>query len=195
MTAEPEYGPPSDQELGIARRIHRRLPGRRWRSALIRPVREAIGRWSKRQPDRDGSDSTGASEIHGWLSGKSIGVLVADGFTDVELTEPVRALKRAGARTVVVSPAKGQVTGWSNGGWTDRVAVDVPLEDADPDGYDGLLLPGGVLNSAQLRCNPQAVGFVRTFFEAGKPVAAICYGLQTLIDAGVVSGRRLTSYK
>jgi protease I len=128
------------------------------------------------------------------LTGKTIAILVENGFEQVELTEPRKALEQAGARTEVVSPQKGKVKGWNHKEWGDELPVDVRLDDADPTRYDGLLLPGGVMNPDKLRINEKAVRFVRAFFEEGKPVAAICHAPWTLIDAGVVRGRRLTSY-
>jgi protease I len=128
------------------------------------------------------------------LTGKTIAILVENGFEQVELTEPRKALEQAGARTEVVSPQKGKVKGWNHKEWGDEIPVDVRLDDADASRYDGLLLPGGVMNPDKLRINEKAVRFVRAFFEAGKPVAAICHAPWTLIEAGVVRGRRLTSY-
>ncbi len=129
------------------------------------------------------------------LQGKSIAILVENGFEQVELTGPKKALEAAGARTSIVSPASGKVKGWQHTDWGDEFPVDVSLEEADPGSFDGLLLPGGVLNPDKLRRNERALEFVRAFFEAGKPVAAICHGPWTLIDAGVVEGRKLTSYE
>jgi protease I len=129
------------------------------------------------------------------LNGKRVAILVTDGFEQVELTEPRQALDQAGARTQIVSPAKGQVKGWNHTEWGDQFPVDLPLEQARPDDFDALLLPGGVMNPDKLRMNKQAVQFVKSFFDAGKPVAAICHGPWTLIEAGVVRGRKLTSYE
>ncbi len=128
------------------------------------------------------------------LTDKRIAILVADGFEQVELTEPRKALDEAGARTQIVSTAKDQVQGWKHFDKADHFRVDVPLESADAKDFDALLLPGGVANPDQLRTNPGAVAFVRAFFESGKPVAAICHGPWTLIDAGVARGRRMTSW-
>ncbi len=128
------------------------------------------------------------------LDGKRIAILVADGFEQVELTEPRKALDDAGATTEIVSPADGQVRGWDHTDWGDALPVDAPLASARPDDYDALLLPGGVMNPDNLRRLEAAQRFVRHFFAAGKPVAAICHGPWTLIDAGVVDGRRMTSY-
>ncbi len=128
------------------------------------------------------------------LKGMKVAILAADGFEQVELMEPKEALERAGARTSVVSPAKGKVKGWKMTDWGKEVPVDVPLAAALPEDYDALLLPGGVMSPDKLRLEPRAVRFVRSFFDAGKPVAAICHGPWTLIDADVVRGRTLTSY-
>ena len=128
------------------------------------------------------------------LNGMKVAILTADGFEQVELTEPKKALEEAGAQTRVVSPAKGEVQGWKHFDKGDKFKVDVPLEQARADEYDALLLPGGVANPDQLRMIPKAVQFVREFFESGKPVAAICHGPWTLIDAGAVKGRTVTSW-
>ena len=128
------------------------------------------------------------------LTDKRVAILVADGFEQVELTEPRKALDQAGAATQIVSSAKGEVQGWNHFDKADHFKVDVPLDSADAASFDALLLPGGVANPDQLRMNPKAVAFVKEFFELGKPVAAICHGPWTLIDAGVVRGRRLTSW-
>jgi len=123
-----------------------------------------------------------------------IAILVAEGFEQVELTEPRKALDDAGARTLIVSPAVDHVQGWHHFEKGDRFRVDVPLTTARAEEFDALLLPGGVVNPDQLRINTSAVEFVRAFFNAGKPVAAICHGPWTLIDAGVARGRKMTSW-
>ena len=128
------------------------------------------------------------------LSGMKVAILVAEGFEQVELTEPKKALDEAGAETRIVSPAKGQVQGWKHFGKADKFKVDVPLEQADASEFDALLLPGGVANPDQLRTLPAAVQFVRKFFDAGKPVASICHGPWTLIEAGAAKGRTVTSW-
>jgi protease I len=112
----------------------------------------------------------------------------------VELTEPKKALEEAGAKTDIISPESRTVKAWDFENWGEEFAVDVPLEQASADDYSALLLPGGVMNPDQLRRNEQALNFVRQFFGAGKPVAAICHAPWTLIDAGVVKGRKMTSY-
>ena len=129
------------------------------------------------------------------LAGKKVAVVVADGFEQDELLSPVEALNNAGAETVIISPAEGKVKGWKHTDWGKKVKVDLPLADADPEEFDALLLPGGVMNPDKLRRDPAALDFVRSFFTAGKPVGAICHGPWTLIDAGVVKGRRMTSYE
>jgi protease I len=129
------------------------------------------------------------------LKGKKIAILVADGFEQVELTEPKKALEEAGAETQIVSPMDKKVKGWNHTEWGDEFQVDLPLSKANADNFDALLLPGGVMNPDKLRRNEQALQFVRSFFNSGKPVAAICHGPWTLIDAGVVKGRKVTSYE
>lgn len=128
------------------------------------------------------------------LSDKKIAILVANGFEQEELTRPRRALHDAGATTFVVSPEKDKVRGWDHTDWGETFSVDVAVAEANPDDYDGLLLPGGVMNPDNLRRDPVVQRFVRAFFEARKPVAAICHAPWTLIDAGVAKGRKLTSY-
>jgi protease I len=128
------------------------------------------------------------------LQGKKIAILVTDGFEQSELMQPRQALQDAGAQTDVVSPAEGRVRGWNHKEWGNEIPVDVPLKAADPHAYDALLLPGGVMNPDALRMNPDAVRFARHFIEAGKPVAAICHGPWTLVEADVVHGRTLTSW-
>jgi protease I len=128
------------------------------------------------------------------LSHHRVAILVANGFEQEELTRPREALEAAGAVTELVSPEDGKVKGWEHTDWGDEFDVDVSLDDADPEAYDALLLPGGVMNPDRLRGNEGALAFVRAFFQAGKPVAAICHAPWTLIDAGVVEGREMTSY-
>jgi protease I len=130
----------------------------------------------------------------GKLTGFTVAILATDGFEQSELIEPRKALDAAGARTEVVSPKDGRVRGWDHKEWGREVAVDQPLRSADTKRYDGLVLPGGVMNPDALRMNPAAVAFVRSFFEAGKPVAAICHGPWTVIEAGAAQGQRMTSW-
>ena len=128
------------------------------------------------------------------LDGVKVAILATNGFEQVELTKPRKALDEAGAQTHVIAPQSGSITGWDRTDWGDDVEVDSTVNEASPDDYDALLLPGGVLNPDKLRMNDAAVNFVRSFFENGKPVAAICHGPQTMINAEVVGGRRMTSY-
>ncbi|MFZ0863692.1 MAG: type 1 glutamine amidotransferase domain-containing protein [Candidatus Sulfotelmatobacter sp.] len=130
----------------------------------------------------------------GTLQGKKVAILVTDGFEQVELLEPRKALDEAGATTRVVSPAGKKVKGWNHKEWGNEVPVDVSLDSAKAEEFDALLLPGGVMNPDQLRMNPKAVEFVKHFAEAGKPVAAICHGPWTLLEAGAVRGRTMTSW-
>jgi protease I len=128
------------------------------------------------------------------LQGKRVAALVTDGFEQSELLEPRKALQEAGAEVHVIAPKGPTVRGWSKGNWADEVKVDRTLAEARPGDYDALLLPGGVHSPDKLRINEEALAFVRAFGEAGKPIAAICHGPWTLIDAGLVRGRRMTSY-
>jgi len=130
----------------------------------------------------------------GQLRNKRIAALVDNGFEQSELLEPKQALEAAGAKVDIVSPQNFRVKGWQHDDWAQGVSVDRNLDDANPDEYDGLLLPGGVMNPDQLRMNPTAVRFVKSFVEAGKPIAAICHGPWTLIEAGATKGRRMTSW-
>jgi protease I len=130
----------------------------------------------------------------GKLEGKRVAIVVTDGFEQVELTSPRDALVREGATCHIVSPKDGKVKGWNHVEWGDELDVDVPLAEADPSDYDALVLPGGVMNPDKLRVIPEVQRFVRSFFDDGKPVAAICHGPWTLIDAGVIDGRRMTSW-
>ena len=131
---------------------------------------------------------------NGNLQGKKVAILATDGFEQSELLEPRKALDEAGATTQVVSPAGKKIKGWDQKDWGKEVSVDVPLDSANAEEFDALLLPGGVMNPDQLRLNPTAVQFVKQFTDAGKPVAAICHGPWTLVEAGAVRGRTMTSW-
>ena len=132
------------------------------------------------------------------LSGKSIAILATDGFEESELKVPLMTLREMGAEVEVVAPAEtqesGSIRGWDHTEWGGAVNVDRTLDTASGNDYHALLLPGGVLNPDQLRLREDATRFARSFFEDGKPVAAICHGAQTLIDCGVIEGRSMTSY-
>jgi protease I len=129
------------------------------------------------------------------LTNKKVAILVADGFEQVEMTQPKQALEEAGAQTHIISPNGDRVQGWNHFDKADYFTVDVALEQADPANYDALLLPGGVANPDQLRTKPAAVRFIQAFAEAGKPIAAICHAPWTLIEAKLVKGRSLTSWE
>jgi protease I len=131
---------------------------------------------------------------HERLNGKRIAILATEGFEQSELEQPRAALDEAGAKTEVVSLQDGKIRGWAKNNFGHAVDVDLTVDQARAENYDGLLLPGGVMNPDKLRAEPKAIEFVRAFFTAGKPVAAICHGPQVLIDADVVRGRTLTSY-
>lgn len=128
------------------------------------------------------------------LQGLKVAILATDGFEQIELLEPRKALEAAGAKTQVVSPKSGEIKGWNHTEWGETVVVDVNLEQARANDFDALLLPGGVMNPDKLRAIPAAVAFVKSFFDVGKPVAAICHGPWTIIEAGHARGRRITSW-
>ncbi|MGR6329454.1 type 1 glutamine amidotransferase domain-containing protein [Sphingomonas sp. XXL09] len=128
------------------------------------------------------------------LKGMKVAILVTDGFEQVEMTEPRKALDAAGADTRLVSPKTDQVKAWQLTDWGDTFPVDLPLAEASPDAFDAILLPGGVINSDTLRMNEDAVVFAQAYIDAGKPVASICHGPWTLIETGRLRGRRLASW-
>jgi len=128
------------------------------------------------------------------LQGKKVAIVATDGFEQSELLEPKKALEAAGAKTYIVSPKEGSIRGWTHTDWGESVKVDVPIDQADAEGFDALVLPGGVMSPDKLRTDKRVLDFVRNFFEQRKPVAAICHGPWTLINAGVARGRHLTSY-
>ena len=128
------------------------------------------------------------------LKGLKIAILVEDGFEQVEMVEPRKALDEAGAETRIVSPKNEQVRAWNFTEWGDEFPVDVALDHAQPQDFDALLLPGGVLNPDTLRTEPNAVAFAKAFFDDGKPVASICHGPWTIIETGAAHGRRMTSW-
>lgn len=128
------------------------------------------------------------------LSGKRIAILATDGVEQVELTEPRKALDEAGAKTELISPKKGEIKGWKFTKWGDNLKVDKTVDEARPQDYDALILPGGVMNPDHLRMDASAVDFVQRFVNTGRTVAAICHGPWTLIDAGAVAGKTMTSW-
>jgi len=128
------------------------------------------------------------------LKGKKIAILATDGFEQVELTNPKMVFEESGATTEVISPKSGEIKGWNFKEWGDSVQVNKTLDEARAADYDALVLPGGVINPDHLRMEPKAVSFVKEFVKSGKPVAAICHGPWTLIEAGVVKGKKMTSW-
>ena len=138
------------------------------------------------------------SEKSGKLNGIRVAIVATQGFEQVELTKPKAALEEAGAKVDVISPKagikSGKIKGWNMTDWGDSVKVDVELSEAKEGNYDALLLPGGVMNPDKLRMDPEAVAFIKSFFTANKPVAAICHGPWTLIEADVVRGKTMTSW-
>lgn len=128
------------------------------------------------------------------LLNKRVAILAADGFEQAELEQPMKALEEAGATVSIVSPNSDRIQGMNHADKGDQFEVDIPLKNAKADEFDALLLPGGLMNPDQLRSTPEAVAFVRSFAQAGKPIAAICHAPWILIEAGLVRGRRLTSW-
>jgi protease I len=128
------------------------------------------------------------------LTGKKVAILVTDGFEQVELVEPRKALDAAGAQTRIVAPKTGKVRGWNFSDWGEELKVDVPLAQANAADFDALLLPGGVMNPDTLRMDDKAVAFASAFFEAGKPVASICHGPWMVIETGAARGRRIAAW-
>ncbi len=128
------------------------------------------------------------------IAGKKVAILATEGFEQIELTEPRKALREAGAEAVLISPMKGRVRGWNHTQWGEEFTVDLPVNAANSSDYDALFLPGGVMNPDKLRTNPRAVEFVKSFFDSGKIVAAICHGAWTIVEADCVRGRKLTSW-
>lgn len=128
------------------------------------------------------------------LNGLKVAILVTDGFEQVEEVEPRKALDQAGAETCLVSPKNQRVRAWNFTEWGEEFQVDLPLDRAQPQDFDALLLPGGVMNPDTLRMLPQAVAFVKAFFDADKPVAVICHGPWTVIEAGAARGRKIASW-
>lgn len=128
------------------------------------------------------------------LDGLRVAILVTDDFEQPEMTEPRKALENAGATTVIVSPKSGEVQGFHHDVKGDTFKVDLTLDQANPDDFDAVLIPGGALNADAMRVNPKAQEFVRRIDETDRPIAAICHGPWLLVSAGLVNGRTLTSY-
>lgn len=125
---------------------------------------------------------------------KKVAILVADGFEEVELTSPMEAMKNEGFSVRIISNNEHKVKAWDDDNWSKEYPVDQPLENANASDYDALLIPGGVINPDKMRRSKKGLKFVRDFFEQGKPVASLCHGPQVLISAGVVDGRKMTSF-
>jgi protease I len=128
------------------------------------------------------------------LQGLKVAILVTDGFEQIEMVRPRQALDQVGAETSIVSPKTQHVRGWDFTEWGEEFPVDLALDRADPNNFDALLLPGGVMNPDTLRMLPKAVAFVKSFFDFSKPVAVICHGPWTVIEAGAAKGRRIASW-
>ncbi len=128
------------------------------------------------------------------LKSKRVAILTENGFEEIELTSPKKALENAGATVDIVSPQKEKVKAWDTDHWSIELPVDVNLADANPENYDALMIPGGVINPDKMRINRDCVAFAESFLKAGKPVAAICHGPQLLIETGLIDGRKMTSY-
>jgi len=137
-------------------------------------------------------------EDRGKLKGRKVAILATEGVEEVELTKPKKALEDAGALVDVICPRSGlkagKIKAWDVTDWGDQISVNLELSNAKSGDYDALLLPGGVFNPDRLRMDPQALAFVASFVNEGKPIAAICHGPWTLIEAGAVKGRTMTSW-
>lgn len=125
---------------------------------------------------------------------KRIAIITENGFEEVELTSPKKAMEDAGMKVEIISSEKEKVKGWNHDHWSIELPVDVNLTNAKADDYDALMIPGGVMNPDLMRANEDYVNFAKEFLEAGKPVAAICHGPQLLIETGMLKGRKMTSY-
>ncbi len=128
------------------------------------------------------------------LTGTRAAFMVCDGFEESELFEPKKALEEVGVEVVVISPDEGKVRGWTGKNWGKTIDVDMAIVDAFQEEFDFLVLPGGVINPDKLRNNPNAVAFAESFVSKKRPIAAICHGVQTLIETGMVKGKTLTSW-
>lgn len=125
---------------------------------------------------------------------KKVAILTENGFEEIELTSPKKAMEKAGFKVEIISSEKENVKAWNTDHWSITLPVDVKLSDADPDDYDALVIPGGVINPDKMRIQKEYVNFAKDFMQSGKPVAAICHGPQLLIETGLLGGRKMTSY-
>lgn len=128
------------------------------------------------------------------IEGKRVAILAADGFEQSELMVPKQRLEEAGAKVDIVSLKTGEIWGWKNGDWGDPIPVDRTIDAVSIDEYDALVIPGGQINPDLLRADEDAVALVRDFYESKKPLAAICHAPWVLVEAGIVKGRKMTSY-
>jgi protease I len=128
------------------------------------------------------------------LNNKKVAILTDNGFEEVELTSPKKALEHAGATVHIVSMQQDKVKAWNHDHWSIELRVDVPLQNASPESYDALVVPGGVINPDQMRRHIEYINFAQHFLETGKPLAAICHGPQLLIETGMLNGREMTSF-
>ena len=125
---------------------------------------------------------------------KRVAIITANGFEEIELTSPKKAMEDAGIKVDILSTEQGKVKAWNHDHWSIELPVDVNLADANPFDYDALMIPGGVINPDKMRTQKEYVNFAKDFMESGKPVAAICHGPQLLIETGLLQGRKMTSY-
>lgn len=128
------------------------------------------------------------------IQGKKVAIITENGFEEIELTSPKKALEEAGVTVHIVSPQKDKVKAWDHDHWSIELTVDRQLHNTNPDDYDMLIIPGGVINPDKMRADKDCIAFVQHFLETGKPVAAICHGPQLLIETGMISQRKMTSY-
>lgn len=128
------------------------------------------------------------------IRGKKVAILTENGFEEVELTSPKKALEEAGVIVQIISPQKDKVKAWDHDHWSIELPVDVELSKANPEDYDMLVIPGGVMNPDKMRTNKDCIAFAQHFIEQGKPLATICHGPQLLIETGMISDRKMTSY-
>lgn len=128
------------------------------------------------------------------LKGKKVAIITENGFEEVELTSPLQALKEAGADVHIISPQKEKIKAWDKDHWSIEMPVDVHIDQANPEDYDALIVPGGVINPDKMRKNESCVMFAKHFLQTGKPLAAICHGPQLLIETGLLKDRKMTSY-
>ena len=125
---------------------------------------------------------------------KRVAILATDGFEEIELTSPKKALEDAGIEVDIISPKRDSIKAWDKDNWSKTYKVDKHVSEVSANDYHSLVLPGGVLNPDQLRQDKDSIELIKAFFKQKKPVSAICHGIQPLIDAGVLKGRKLTSY-